>query len=66
MEKPQVAKTTSDDVGILSAAEKKAILLMRQLKPWYHIDIRLDKDNPKRVRIIYTATLHEEFPVDMI
>lgn len=60
----QESRTWIDErVGKLSAAERSAILRMRELKPHVKIEIRLDPASAfKRISIVSTSTLREDFP----
>lgn len=49
----------------LSAVERKVIILIRSLRPYDRLEIKLNKDLPGEVSITQTSTVKEIFPVDM-
>ena len=54
------------EIGQLSAAERSAVRQMRALKPFVKIEIKLKDNKPGEISVVSTATIREDFPVDMI
>jgi hypothetical protein len=61
LKKTVESKTTIE----LSAAERKAVMLMRELKPYQKIEIKLVDNKPGKISVVRNETLREDFPVDM-
>lgn len=59
------SKITTDDLANLTAAERKAVLYMRELKPYQRIEIRLVNDKYGRIAVTRDEKLREDFPVEM-
>lgn len=58
------SKTMIDlEFNELSAAEKKAVVLMRELKPFQIIEIKLKDNKSDQVSVYRKETLREDFPV---
>lgn len=59
--------TSSDEFSLAqSAAEKKVLLLMRNLGPYDKIEIRLNEHKADEILIISTGTQKEVFPRSML
>jgi len=64
--KTAVSKTSIEpELGPLSAAERKAIMLMRSLEPYQKIEIKLVDNKQGKVSVTLNATVREDFPTDM-
>lgn len=49
----------------LNAAEKAVVILMRELRPYVKIEIKLKGDRMGEISVVQTSTLREDFPVDL-
>lgn len=58
-------KTTYDDFGNLSAAERKVLLLMRNMRAYEKIEIKFENNIGSKISVVASSTLKEVFPIDM-
>ena len=52
------------NISDLSPAELRIVLLLRTLRPYERIEIKLSDNEPGNVSIIVFSTLKEVFPLD--
>lgn len=63
MENELQEKTTYND---LSEAERKMVFLMRNLRPFERIEIRLNDKDWEEISIVSTSTTKESFPKNVL
>lgn len=59
---PDLKTIDNLDFNSLSPAEQKAVIWMRELKPFQKIEIKFAENRPGKIAVTRNETLREDFP----